>query len=59
MSTRIEKIYVDMDGVIADFEKRYKEKFKIFVFGSFTCSEQKTKKFRQYFTQFIQFVHCS
>lgn len=25
MSTSIEKIYVDMDGVIADFEKRFKE----------------------------------
>lgn len=25
----IEKIFVDLDGVIADFEKRYKEKFKV------------------------------
>ena len=25
----ISMIYVDMDGVIADFEKRYKEKFKV------------------------------
>lgn len=29
MSVRIDKIYVDMDGVIADFYKRYKEMFNI------------------------------
>jgi hypothetical protein len=29
MSIRIDKIYVDMDGVIADFYKRYQEMFNI------------------------------
>lgn len=29
MSVRIAKIYVDMDGVIADFYKRYREMFNI------------------------------
>ena len=29
MSTRIDKIYVDMDGVIADFYKRYHEMFRV------------------------------
>jgi hypothetical protein len=48
MSTRIEKIYVDMDGVIADFEKRYKEKFKI------SPSETRdNKSFGNFFDKFI------
>lgn len=41
-------IYVDMDGVIADFSKRYKEKFRV------TPEETRSnKEFGGYFTKFI------
>ena len=44
----ISMIYVDMDGVIADFSKRYKEKFKV-------TPEQtrNNKEFGGYFEKFI------
>lgn len=44
----ISMIYVDMDGVVADFEKRYKQKFSI--------SPEQTrdnKSFERYFDKFI------
>jgi hypothetical protein len=41
-------IYVDMDGVIADFSKRYKEKFKV------TPEETRNnKEFGGYFEKFV------
>jgi hypothetical protein len=44
----ISMIYVDMDGVIADFSKRYKEKFKV------TPEETRSnKEFGGYFEKFI------
>lgn len=44
----ISMIYVDMDGVIADFSKRYKEKFKV------TPEETRSnKEFGGYFKKFI------
>lgn len=49
MSKRIECIYVDMDGVIADFEKRYKEMFNV------RPEDARSKKeFHGLFDQFIQ-----
>lgn len=48
-TNRIEKIYVDMDGVIANFNKRYLEKFGV------TPEETRSnKKFGEYFQKFIQ-----
>jgi hypothetical protein len=45
---KISKIYLDMDGVIADFDRRYKELYKIYP------SEADTYKvFDGFFTQFI------
>ena len=45
---KITKIYLDMDGVIADFDKRYKELYKI------APKEADTyKTFDKFFTQFI------
>jgi hypothetical protein len=45
---KINKIYLDMDGVIADFDRRYKELYKIYP------SEADTYKvFDGFFTQFI------
>jgi hypothetical protein len=49
MSTKIEKIYLDMDGVIADFEKRYKERY-----GIHPSEAESQKKFNGYFDDFIQ-----
>jgi hypothetical protein len=44
----ISMIYVDMDGVIADFSKRYKEKFKV------TPEQTRSNKdFGRYFSEFI------
>lgn len=44
----ISVIYVDMDGVIADFSKRYKEKFRV------TPEETRNnKEFNGYFKKFI------
>jgi hypothetical protein len=45
---KIDTIYVDMDGVIADFSKRYKEKFRV------TPEEtRENKDFKGYFKKFI------
>ncbi|NBP55088.1 hypothetical protein EBU71_00860 [bacterium] len=45
---KITKIYLDMDGVIADFDKRYKELYKI------APKEADTyKTFDKFFTMFI------
>lgn len=45
---KITKIYLDMDGVIADFDKRYKERYKIYP------SEAETyKMFDGFFAKFI------
>ena len=48
-SIGIEKIYVDMDGVIANFNKRYLEKFNV-------SPEQarSNKEFDHYFKKFIE-----
>jgi 5'-nucleotidase len=45
---KIDTIYIDMDGVIADFSKRYKEKFRV------TPEETRNdKEFNGYFDKFI------
>jgi hypothetical protein len=45
----IDTIYIDMDGVIADFSKRYKEKFRV------TPEETRNnKEFNGYFAKFIE-----
>jgi hypothetical protein len=49
MSTKIEKIYLDMDGVIADFEKRY-----IDLYGMNPKEAEKQNKFNDNFEDFIQ-----
>jgi hypothetical protein len=45
---RISKIYVDMDGVLCDFEKRYKE-----LYGAITDANRRTT-FKPNFTDFIE-----
>ena len=45
---KISCIYLDMDGVIADFVKRYKE-----LYGMEPKEAEKNHKFDQYFDQFI------
>lgn len=45
---KIQTVYVDMDGVIADFSKRYKEKFRV------TPEETRSnKQFGGFFKKFI------
>ena len=48
MHTKVTKIYLDMDGVIADFDKRYKELYKIAPRDADTY-----KTFDKFFTMFI------
>ena len=45
---KISCIYLDMDGVIADFVKRYKE-----LYGMEPREAEKNKKFDHYFNEFI------
>ena len=45
---KIEKIYLDMDGVIADFIKRYKERYKME-----PKEAERNKEFDKYFDKFI------
>jgi hypothetical protein len=45
---KITKIYLDMDGVIADFNKRYKERYKME-----PIEAEKSKEFDKFFDQFI------
>jgi hypothetical protein len=48
---KIETLYIDMDGVIADFSKRYKEKFRA------TPEETRSKgkkEFNEFFKKFIE-----
>jgi hypothetical protein len=45
---KIECIYLDMDGVIADFEKRYKE-----LYGIHPREAENKQKFNAYFDDFI------
>lgn len=45
---KITKIYLDMDGVIADFNKRYKERYKME-----PREAEKSKEFDKFFDQFI------
>jgi hypothetical protein len=46
--TKITKIYLDMDGVIADFDKRYKARYKME-----PREAEQHKEFDKFFTQFI------
>jgi hypothetical protein len=46
---KINKIYLDLDGVIADFNKKYKELFDIF-----PNKAEKDKTFDKLFTSFIE-----
>jgi phosphoglycolate phosphatase-like HAD superfamily hydrolase len=48
----MKNIYLDMDGVIADFDKRYEELFKIT-----TKESERDKKWVQFFDKFIQDRH--
>lgn len=48
MHTKINKIYLDMDGVISDFVKRYEE-----LFGEKPERSTKDKTFEERFTKFI------
>ena len=45
---KISKIYLDMDGVIADFYKRYHERY-----GLAPRDAEKKKEFNKYFDEFI------
>jgi len=47
--TKISCIYLDMDGVIADFEKRYEE-----LFGMKPAEAEKKEKFYHLFDEFIE-----
>ena len=49
---KMKNIYLDMDGVIADFDKRYQELFNIT-----TKQSERDKKWVQFFNQFIQDRH--
>ena len=46
--TKVTKIYLDMDGVIADFDRRYKARYKME-----PREAEKNKEFDKFFTQFI------
>jgi hypothetical protein len=48
MSTTIKKIYVDMDGVLCNFERRYRDRF-----GDITEHDRKTV-FKPNFAKFIE-----
>jgi hypothetical protein len=48
MSISVDKIYVDLDGVIADFHKRYREKYHIT-----PESADKKGEFGKFFVKFI------
>jgi len=49
MSVKISKIYLDMDGVICDFHKRYTE-----LFGTLPERDDKSKTFHKNFDKFIE-----
>jgi hypothetical protein len=49
MSVKISKIYLDMDGVICDFHKRYTE-----LFGTLPERDDKSKTFHKNFDTFIE-----
>ena len=49
MSVKITKIYLDMDGVICDFHKRYTE-----LFGTLPERDDKSKTFHKNFDTFIE-----
>jgi phosphoglycolate phosphatase-like HAD superfamily hydrolase len=49
---KMKNIYLDMDGVIADFDKRYQELFNIT-----TKQAERDKKWVQFFDKFIQDRH--
>jgi hypothetical protein len=46
--SKITKIYLDLDGVIADFNKKYKEMFDVY-----PKKAEKDKNFDKFFTEFI------
>jgi len=54
MPVSIDKIYVDMDGVLADFEKRYKE-----IFGKDISRDRKDNNFEKNFMTLINDKHFS
>ena len=45
----IAKIYLDMDGVLSDFTKRYQE-----ISGSTPERDDKSERFGQFFDKFIE-----
>ena len=45
---QVTQVFLDMDGVIADFVKRYKE-----LYGMEPKEAEKSKKFDHYFDEFI------
>ena len=49
MSVKISNIYLDMDGVICDFHKRYTE-----LFGTLPERDDKSKMFHKNFGEFIE-----
>lgn len=49
LKPRVSKIYLDMDGVIADFYKRYFERY-----GLAPREAEKKKEFNKYFDDFIK-----
>jgi hypothetical protein len=51
-SPKIDKIYLDMDGVISDFAKRFKE-----VYGVSPKGERNKKDFYSFFSRFVKDQH--
>jgi hypothetical protein len=49
MPVKITKVYLDMDGVICDFHKRYQE-----LFGTLPERDDRTKMFHKNFDTFIE-----
>lgn len=48
----IRKIYLDMDGVLSDFERRYRE-----IFGTDPALVRAHKQFSEHWTEFVQGHH--
>jgi 5'(3')-deoxyribonucleotidase len=48
----IKKIYLDMDGVLSDFERRYRE-----IFGTDPALVRERKQFSEHWTEFVRGHH--